>query len=108
MPGMTICIVDDDSSVRRAVSRLLESFSLSVEAFASAEEFLDATHPNGIACLLLDVYMDGMSGLDLYERLEAAGRFETPVIFVTAHDDVVTRERIGRSRAFAVIRKPFE
>jgi FixJ family two-component response regulator len=108
MPSTTICVVDDDPSVRRAVSRLLESFSLKVETFSSAEEFLDAPQTKRFSCLILDIYMDGMSGLDLYDRLTAAGDPAPPIIFVTAHDDPKTRERIGRSGAIAYIRKPFE
>jgi len=76
--------------------------------YGSAEGFLDGSHPDDVACLILDVRMDGMSGLDLYDRLRAAGNGTPPVIFITAHDDAVTRRRIDHSDAIAFLPKPFE
>ena len=101
-----VSIVDDDPSVRRALERLLEAAGYAVETFASAEEFLGSTSSDPIACLILDVHLKGMNGLDLQERLVARGN-AIPVIFITAHDDVPTREGIGRSGAAAFLAKPF-
>jgi FixJ family two-component response regulator len=97
-----IAIVDDDASVRRALQRLVESAGYTVQAFASAREFLDWLPQGQAACLVLDVHMDGMSGLDLQRRLAV------PVIFITAHDDALTLERIKKSRAAGHLRKPID
>ena len=105
--GPVICIVDDDPSVRRALARLVRSCGLPVETYASATEYLDAEHPGGIACVVLDVYLGHVSGLDLREQIVAQPS-HPPVILMTAHDDAVTRERIARSGAPGYLRKPFE
>jgi len=97
-----IAIVDDDASVRRALQRLVESAGYTVQPFASAREFLDWLPGGQAACLVLDVQMDGMSGFDLQRRLAV------PVIFITAHDDVLTRERIRKSRVAGHLRKPID
>ena len=97
-----IAIVDDDTSVRRALQRLVESAGYTAKTFASAQEFLDWLPQGQAACLVLDVHMDGMSGLDLQKRLAV------PVIFITAHDDALTLERIKRSRAAGHLRKPID
>jgi FixJ family two-component response regulator len=97
-----IAIVDDDASVRRALQRLVETAGYTVQAFASAREFLDWLPRGQAACLVLDVQMDGMSGFDLQRRLAV------PVIFITAHDDDLTLERIRKSRVAAHLRKPID
>ena len=97
-----IAIVDDDASVRRALQRLVETAGYAVQAFASAHEFLDWLPRGQAACLVLDVQMDGMSGFDLQRRLAV------PVIFITAHDDTLTRERIKNSRVAGHLRKPID
>ena len=97
-----IAIVDDDASVRRALRRLVESAGYTVQAFASAREFLDWLPRGQAACLVLDVQMDGMSGFDLQRRLAV------PVIFITAHDDALTLERIRTSRVAGHLRKPID
>lgn len=102
-----VSIVDDDPSVRRALQRLVEAAGYAVETFASAEEFLGSTSPGPIACLILDIHLNGMNGLEMKERLVARGS-TIPVIFITAHDDAPTRERIGRSGAAAFLAKPFD
>lgn len=101
-PVPLIAIVDNDASVRRALQRLVESAGYTVQAFASAREFLDWLPQGQAACLVLDVHMDGMSGFDLQQRLAV------PVIFVTARDDALTLERIKRSRAAGHLRKPID
>lgn len=105
--GQVICIVDDDPSVRRALARLIRSCGLPVETFASAAEFSDAPHADGIACVVLDVHLGHVSGLDLREQIVAQPA-HPPVILMTAHDDVATRERILKSGAPGFLRKPFE
>jgi FixJ family two-component response regulator len=102
-----VSIVDDDVSVRRALGRLVQSGGYTVETFASAPEFYDSSPLGRTACLVLDIHLDGMSGFELQERL-AAERSGIPVIFMTAHDDDATRERVRRSGAVAYLRKPFD
>ena len=79
-----VSIVDDDISVRRSLDRLIRSARLEVRLFASAEEFLNSDHPCKADCLILDVRLPGMSGIDLHRHL-LASKCEVPVIFITAH-----------------------
>lgn len=102
-----ISIVDDDLSVRRALRRLVQSAGYIVETFASAGEFLSSTRSTRSACLVLDIYLDGMTGFELQEQL-AADRVIIPIIFMTAHDDAPTRERIRRAGAAGYLGKPFD
>ena len=102
-----ISIVDDDLSVRRALRRLLQSAGYSVEAFASAGEFLGSSPVGRTACLVLDIRLEGMTGFDLQERL-AADRAAIPIIFIPAHDDASTRERVQRAGVAAYLPKPFD
>ena len=106
-PTPLISIVDDDPSVRRALNRLVGSAGYLVETLASAGDFLGSSPSTRTACLVLDIYMEGMTGFELQERLEA-DRLAIPIIFMTAHDDPATRERIRRSRAAAYLGKPFD
>jgi FixJ family two-component response regulator len=99
--------VDDDLSVRRALPRLLRSEGYEPRAFASAQELLDSGFASEAACLILDIHLGGMSGLDLLEQLRAAS-IDTPVVIITAHDDSASRERSLRAGAAAYLRKPFE
>lgn len=85
----------------------MASCGLSVETYASAPEFLAAEHPVGIACLILDVHLGKMSGIELRERLDASGS-APPVIFITAHDTGPTRELVRRLGVAGYFRKPFE
>jgi FixJ family two-component response regulator len=102
-----ISIVDDDHSVRRALRRLVQFAGFTVETFASAEEFLSSASLVRTACLVLDIHLNGgMSGFELQAQL-TADRVAIPIIFITAHDDVLTRERIGKSGAAAYLCKPF-
>ena len=102
-----VSVVDDDASLLRAVGRLLRAAGFTVEAFPSAEQFLECEHRVSPRCLVLDVRLSGMTGFDLHERLLAAGT-PPPVIFITAHDDAATRERARRAGAVQYLRKPFE
>ena len=101
-----VCIVDDDESVRRALSRLLGSVGWRTETFASPHEFLARAVEERIACLLLDVQLPGMDGFQLRERVARAG-VETPVIFITSHGDPKTRARAAETDAVAFLEKPF-
>jgi FixJ family two-component response regulator len=96
-----IAIVDDDDSVRRSLLRVVQSAGYAAESFASARAFLDWLPQGRAACLVLDVHMDEMSGFDLQDRLAV------PIIFITAHDDAATMERIEKSGASGHLRKPF-
>lgn len=107
VPIPMISIVDDDAAVGRALQRLLGSAGYRVETFGSAQAFLDSTPSSRTACLILDIYMDDMNGFELQERL-AADRLAIPVIFMTAHDDAATRERISRSGTVGYLVKPFD
>ena len=102
-----VSIVDDDECVREAIKSLLRSVGLGADVFASAEEFLKSERLKNTACLILDVRMPGMNGLELQELL-AAAQYEIPIIFITAH--VSDREACNRAlRAGAVdfLSKPF-
>jgi FixJ family two-component response regulator len=101
-----VVVVDDDPSVRRALSRLLLSCGLGVDTYSSAEDFLATSLERDVACLVADVQMSGMSGLDLLDHLSAAGG-TLPTIVITAHDDAATRERVLK-RGATYLRKPFE
>jgi FixJ family two-component response regulator len=102
----TVFIVDDEPIIRASLQRLLESVSLRVETFASASEFLGAYKPVRCGCLVLDVRMPGLSGLDLQDRLNAQG-IDLPVIFVTAHGDVPMAVRALKGGAVDFLQKPF-
>jgi FixJ family two-component response regulator len=103
----TVFVVDDDPSLRTAVSRLIGSVGLPVRTFGSADEFLDNVDPSLPGCLVLDVRMPGASGLDLQDRLVGEG-YALPVIFVSAHADVALTVRAMRAGALQVFTKPFD
>ena len=88
--GRVVCIVDDDPSLRRSLRNLLMSVGFRVETFDSAEAFLESAHRHGIGCVVLDVRMAGMSGVDLLRHLVATGS-RIPAIMLTAHADDETR-----------------
>src|SRR5258705_13014397 len=87
-----ISIVDDDESVRAAIGGMVESFGFTVGTFGSADEFLKSNHLHNTACLILDIQMPGMSGLELHHRLINCGR-RIPTMFVTAFPDPRARDR---------------
>jgi FixJ family two-component response regulator len=101
-----ISVIDDDESVRRTTTRLIESFGFRAAAFESAENFLGSGHLNGTSCLIVDVQMPGMNGLQLQSQLAAAG-CSIPIIFITAHDDKESRRRAMQAGAIAFLGKPF-
>jgi FixJ family two-component response regulator len=101
-----ISVVDDDTSVRESLQCLIRSFGFAVEAFASAEEFLNSGHLPNTRCMILDVRMPGMSGLELQRRVAASHR-EVPVIFITAHGDEAARSQALKNGAVDYLLKPF-
>lgn len=102
-----VSIVDDDESVREAIKSLLRSVGLQADVFASAEEFLNSDYQHNNECLILDVRMPGMSGLQLQEQLVSAGS-DIPIIFITAHvSDSEARTRALQSGAVDFLIKPF-
>jgi FixJ family two-component response regulator len=101
-----ISVVDDDDSVRESLRGLLRSVRFVVEVFASAEEFLGSDRARATACLILDMRMPGMSGLELQRRLMASHP-EVPIIFITAHGDEELRSRALSGGAVDYLLKPF-
>ena len=101
-----ISIVDDDESVRQALKSLLDSVGFRAEVFGSGEEFLNSTCVSQTDCLIADVRMPGMSGLELQDRLNAAN-LSIPVVFISAHDDGEAQTRGLRAGAIAFLKKPF-
>jgi FixJ family two-component response regulator len=104
--GSVVMIVDDDDSMRRAARRLVRSFGLAVDTFASAEDFLASGRLAETACLVLDVHMPGLSGIELQSKLIAEG-YLIPVIFITAFVDEKTQARALEAGAHAYLIKPF-
>ena len=104
-PLRMIATIDDDDSVRKAMTSLLRSLGHSVVAFDSAEAFLDSDQVSTTTCLITDVQMPGMSGLDLQKRLIADGH-RIPVIFLTGHPDERVRSRAFKAGALAFLSKP--
>ncbi|NJM13400.1 MAG: response regulator transcription factor [Synechococcaceae cyanobacterium SM1_2_3] len=103
----TVFIIDDDPAVRDAVGLLLRASGLQVETFASAADFLNANAVRRPGCIVLDVRMPGMSGLDLQKQLRAQGCC-LPIIFMTGHGDVPMAIRAMKAGAFDFIEKPFQ
>lgn len=101
-----ISIVDDDESLRRSVRNFLTSVGFHVETFASAEEFLQSAHREDTGCLVLDLRMPGMSGLDLLVHLVATDS-RIPAVVLTAHSDDEARRRTLLAGAVAFLGKPF-
>jgi FixJ family two-component response regulator len=100
-----ISIVDDDASIREALKSLMRSIKFHVDAFASAEEFLASERLSDTECLILDVYLPGMNGFELQERLNSQ-RSSIPIIFITAHADEVSRQRALKAGAVDFLGKP--
>jgi FixJ family two-component response regulator len=103
--GQTIAVVDDDPSVRKALARLLSVFGYRVELFASAEEFLDAARASKAMCLLVDIKLGAMSGLDLARKLSLEG-FEFPIVFMTGSAKNVVRLQCLDFGCVAFLEKP--
>src|ERR1700720_91747 len=101
-----VFVVDDDPSVRRAIKLLLESIGLEVELFGSAQEFLPSGPTKGPSCLILDVRLPGVSGLD-FQRQLAEANINIPIIFISAHGDVPMTVRAMKAGAVEFLTKPF-
>ena len=101
-----ISVVDDDESVRRTTTLLIESFGFRAAAFESAETFLNSGHLHDTSCLIVDVQMPGMNGLQLQSHLAAAG-YGIPIIFITAYESKDSRQRAMQAGAAAFLGKPF-
>jgi FixJ family two-component response regulator len=101
-----VFVVDDDPPVRRSIERLIQSIGLKVQTFQSAAEFLQHVRPEGPACLVLDVRLPGLSGLDLQRELTSRG-IQLPIIFITAHGDIPMTVRAMKGGAVEFLTKPF-
>lgn len=101
-----VFVVEDDASVREALSSLIRSVGLRVEVFSSAREFLRQPPPQAPACLVLDVRLPGLSGMDLQRHLTAAGN-PIPIIFITGHGDIPMSVRAMKAGAAEFLTKPF-
>jgi RNA polymerase sigma factor (sigma-70 family) len=105
-PAAIVFVVDDDPSVRRAIQRLVESVGLHVELFGSATEFMNSSHPDVASCLVLDIRLPGISGLD-FQRELLKTKQEIPTIFITAHGDIQMTVRAMKAGAVEFLTKPF-
>ena len=105
-PKAIVFVVDDDESVRESLEALIRAAGLSVETFASAQQFLVGPRANIPSCLVLDVRMPGLSGLDLQKRM-AEINIEIPIIFITGHGDIPTSVRAMKAGAIEFLTKPF-
>jgi FixJ family two-component response regulator len=105
-PDPIVCVVDDDPSIREALTSLIRSVGLGVETFGSAREFLNGQRPDAPGCLVLDVRLPGLSGLDLQRDL-AAARIDIPIIFITGHGDIPMTVRAMKAGAVEFLTKPF-
>lgn len=105
--GPSVAVIDDDESVRESVVSLIESVGYEVAFFGSAEEFLDWPGMDQVNCLIIDVRLPGISGLQLYSRIKASGR-QMRVIFITAHIDEPARAWATEAGAVAFLYKPFQ
>ena len=101
-----VSVVDDDESIRRTTTLLIESFGFRAAAFESAENFLGSGDLQDTSCLIVDVHMLGMNGLELQSRLAATG-CRIPIIFITGRDDKESRRRAMQAGAVAFLGKPF-
>lgn len=102
----TVFVIDDDARMRAATERLLKSVGLHVESFSAPKDFLTRKLPSGPSCLVLDVRLPGMSGLDVQRKLTEAG-VQIPVIFITGHGDIPMTVRAMKSGAVEFLTKPF-
>jgi len=104
--GMAISIIDDNESIRVALKRLIQSTGLPAEDFASAEDFLVSCRSQDSACLILDLELPGMSGLELQTQLQVSNP-GVPIVFISARFDEQARTRALRAGAFRFLQKPF-
>ena len=107
MSSHLVAVVDDDASVRRALQRLLQSAEFRVIAYSSAAEFLATGVSSVPDCVILDIHLGGMSGLELLSQLRGSG-YSLPVLIITAHDDPQTRVAAAQAGCTAYLRKPLD
>ncbi len=105
--GAMVYLVDDDAAVRRTTERLIRSLGYYVQTFASAQEFLDFARPSGPGCLILDIRMPGLTGLELQRKLQQSGR-SLPIIFITGHAEVPIAVQAMKAGAVEFLTKPFK
>ena len=105
--GKMVAVIDDDESVRTALKELLRSVGLPAQAFASAEDFIESGQQQRAGCLIVDIRMPGMSGLELQAKLNA-DHCRIPTIFITAHGDEKMRMQALRAGAVEFVTKPFD
>jgi FixJ family two-component response regulator len=103
----TVFVIDDDAGVRASIQGLLKSVGLRCESFRAAEEFLRGNRPDGPSCLVLDVSLPGVNGLDFQRELADAG-FQIPIIFITGHGDIPMTVKAMKSGAVEFLTKPFD
>src|SRR6267378_1559414 len=103
----TVFVVDDDAGVRRTIKKLMKSARLRCASFETAEEFLRNKQPDGPSCLVLDVSLPGVNGLDFQRQLRDAG-IQIPIIFITGHGDIPMTVRAMKSGAVEFLTKPFQ
>jgi FixJ family two-component response regulator len=106
VPAGVVFVVDDDASLRESLQDLIGSVGLRVEIFASAQEFLGSRRPDTPSCLVLDVRLQGLSGLDLQQRM-AEVKIEIPIIFITGHGDIPMTVQAMKAGAVGFLTKPF-
>lgn len=106
LPVPTVFVVDDDDLVRASIQGMLKSVGVRCETYGSAQEFLDGRRPDGPSCLVLDVRLPGVSGLDFQRELANAG-IRIPIIFITGHGDIPMTVRAMKSGAVEFLTKPF-
>ena len=104
---LRIAVVDDDESVRKALKRLLRAANLDADTFASGREFLDSLAAQVPDCIVLDLHMPGMNGLDIQQQL-ARGALRVPIVVITGHDEPQTRAQCLSAGAAAYLRKPLD
>src|ERR1700732_2730068 len=104
--GPTVFVIDDDDFVRAAIQGMLKSVGLRCQTFAAPQEFMRTKRPDGPCCLILDVRLPGVSGLDFQRELADAG-IRIPIIFITGHGDIPMTVKAMRSGAVSLITKPF-
>jgi FixJ family two-component response regulator len=104
--ALVVVVVDDDESVRESLPDLLKEFGFAVQAFSSADEFLLSSSVDRTMCLVLEIAMPGMSGLDLQKELKSRG-YKIPIIFITAQRDESIRKRVLEQGAVDILLKPF-
>lgn len=101
-----MAVVDDDLGMRKSVARLLNAHGFETEAYASAEAFLNRALPSGIGCIVLDIHLEGMSGIELWHHMKRSNS-RIKVVFITAVDDDALESEAVKAGCVAYLRKPF-